>query len=772
MSSVPLKLKDSSAPVELQQMSTTEENYLAYQVGLHCASLDSSSVSRLGTDISGSYRPTGTLSDTSYDSAVGTHSNLLTITTVDSLIAQKTGTAGLPADYRIPISMRDSSGQKIIDEMDSTKLNALLDRINSRIYTSDYPGTYQLGTSAPSGDYSVELANVMTDTRTDGHSLAYNIYKRDTMTAPTKVLPFAIKRSNGDSGTYQGIQAMTEDQVKNSLGVKARNRISSLLPSDGIGTYVIRRSVDGTPTDGGLSGTWAAKGTATDTRQSVSDISYTRSRSSTYARLRTSTYSADYTRTRASTYLRSSTTSRTSTYTTTFTNERVDTFSPAFVGDYVGDFTRTSTRSSTRTSSRNLDFTRTSTASYTGNYSRLLGFTGNFTGNYVGSGNTGPTSSSSPKTYWIVMTLDPEEFTTYDYLLRVYWGGTMVFQQYGGYTGTHNLTSVTGTDGKTYNRGNSFTGGTGTGYSEGYPAPSSWGLAWYQVTQVGTPTDYTRTSTRNSTRTSTYQRTSSGNFVGNYTTLGTYVGNFAGDFLGEYTTNFQRTTSANFSRDFLGDYVGNFTRDSLNNFSRGYVGTYSRNFLGNYTGDYTGNFTGDYTGTYLGDYVGIAYYVSSSSNYHIKSGSAFYYVGAAYSGSANYTRSADKTYQRFRATTYQRTRATNYARGFDGTYTRNFTGNFTGNYETTFQRTRSSNFVGASEFTRTFLGNYVGNFSRNFDAQYTGNYSRNFDGNYIGNYARDFLGDYARTFAGNYVGTTIGSGNTNIETYTMYVRVA
>ena len=762
MSSVPLKLKDSSAPVELQQMSTTEENYLAYQVGIHCASLDSSSVSRLGVKQTGTFNLIGSFTDTSYDSAIGTHSNLLTITTVGTELYQKNGTAGLPADYRIPISMRDSNGQTIIDEMDSTKLNTLLDRINSRIYTSDYPGSYKLGTSAPSGDYSVELANVMTDTRTDGHSLTYNIYKRDTMTAPTKVLPFAIKRSNGDSGDYQGLQAMTEDQVKNSLGVKARNRISS---SGGIGSYLLRRSVDGTPTDGGFSGTWSAKGTATDTRQAVSDVDYTRSRSSTYQRSRTSTYSADYTRTRSSTYLRSSTVSRSSTYTTTFTNERVDTFSPAFVGDYVGDFTRTSTRDSTRASTRTLNFQRNRSSTFTGNYSRDLSFSrsftesftgGTFTGNFVGTELYDSDEISG--THWRINYSPGSGYYT------VYIVVNGVLKSLGvrsSLSSAQDIVSGVHSNGITYNRGAFKTSYTYT-----------WMYGLIPTSTANFTGDYLRSSVVAYTRTSTYQRTSSGNFTGDYQSLGYYTGNFTGNFLGEYTTNFQRTTSANFSRNFVGNYTGNFTRDSLNDFSRGYVGTYSRNFLGNYTGDYTGNFTGDYTGTYLGDFIGTAYYVSSSSNYHIKSGSQFYFIGGTFTRQQNFQRNSEETYQRFRATAYQRFRATNYARGFDGTYTRNFTGNFTGNYETAFSRTRSSNFVGASEFSRTFLGNYVGNFSRNFDAQYTGNYSRNFDGNYIGNYARNFLGDYARTFAGNYVGTTIGSGNTNIETYTLYVRVA
>ena len=65
----------------------------------------------------------------------------------------------------------------------------------------------------------------MTDTRTDGSS-TYNIYQRTTQSAPTQVLPFAIKRSNGDSGDYQGLQLMTE-QIQQSLGLR-QNRLGTL----------------------------------------------------------------------------------------------------------------------------------------------------------------------------------------------------------------------------------------------------------------------------------------------------------------------------------------------------------------------------------------------------------------------------------------------------------------------------------------------------------------------------------------------------------------
>ena len=106
------------------------------------------------------------------------------------------------------------------------------------------------------------------------------------------------------------------------------------------------------------------------------------------------------------------------------------------------------------------------------------------------------------------------------------------------------------------------------------------------------------------------------------------------------------------------------------------------------------------------------------------------------------------------------------------TFTGNYSRNFEGNYSRNYTRTRTSTYLGSDTFSRTFAGNYVGNYSRNFARTFTGNYSRDFTGNYEGNYANNYLGDYSRTFIGNYAGNSIGSGSTNIETYTLYVRTS
>ena len=678
MSSVPLKLKDSAAPTELQQMSATEENYLAYQVGLGFAALDSSDVNALGVYPIGTYDTVGSLINTSYDSAVGTHSNLLTISTSQIDIKQRTGTASTSgSDYRIPVSMRDSDGQTIIDEMDSDKLTPLLDRIGSRIYTSDYPGTYKLATAAPSGDYSLTHADVMTDSRVDGHQVTYNLYRRSTMTAPTTVRPFSVKRSGGATGTYLGLQVMTDNQIKYSLGVKLRNRISST--SDTVGTYKILSSATGTPTDAGFTGTWQAKGTATDTRQVVSDVNYTRDRTSTYSRSRTSTYSAEYARTRNSNYLGNYSRTRSSTYIGDYITNRESTYSPSFVGDYIADYfrTRIQTGASQANFNRILDFDRNSTTSYLGDYNRTVGYSRNF---YRSAAYNYPPRLQK---------------TTWRYVLE--------------------------------------------GYSRSYY------------------------------RTVSYDRNRAATFLGDYNRTVTSTAYYTGDYLGDYTRTILKEGAGAYSRDFTGNFTGDFISDSEGNFTRTVVsGNFSRNFVG----DFMGNYMGDFISDFLGDYSRQVGYTSQSQafryTYANKDGQWYYYTGATYTGTGSF----EGNY--FRNTQYddQVNRTANYSRSFEGSGLENYLGDFSQNVTQDFIGVRSSNFAGDLQFSRQFAGNFLGEYSRDFNATFAGDYTRNFEGNYTGNYSRDFLGNYARTFAGNYAGATITSGTTNIQTYTMYVRVA
>ena len=563
---VPFKLKTSDS--DFQDFSSTEENYLAFEVGRQYAIYDSSKGGSLGFDSSGG-RAVGTLTNTTYDSSIGAHVNV-TLTSTSTNIYQNLSTADSVGAslHRIPVYQNDSSGQFVIREFNDSDRNTLADRLNSRIFTSDYPGSYKLGSSAPSGDYSIALSNVMTDTRSgdsSGNTVQFNIYQRKTMTSPTQTLPFAVKRADGDSGTYQGLQLMTDSQIGHTLAEIGRNRITG-GDSNGdyqVGSYLIRNSIQGAPT---ASGTWVAKGTATDTRLTETETNFTL--------ISTQNFAGDFTG--------------------NFTSEFTNNFTNIFTGNVETDFTRNSTagrasnftRNSTNTFTRNSTntFTRTSTRdsiqNFTGDF--LGNFTGDFLGDYVGDFlgtqnffSAYQYSRTSPQYYY---------FTTGGNH-GWYWNDVEIASGSPSFVGDGGTFDNTASDGYFYEQGT---------FQESVFTSSPFGggitTSYYSIRRYDQASaNFQRTSTRNSTN--TFTRTSTQAFAGNF--LGNFLGNFTGDFTG------------NFTGDFTGDFIDTFTGDFTGNF----IGGVSTDFTGDFTGNFTGNFETDrasnFTGNFVGDYTGL-----------------------------------------------------------------------------------------------------------------------------------------------------------------------
>ena len=72
----------------------------------------------------------------------------------------------------------------------------------------------------------------------------YNIYQRQTLESPpTAVRPVALKRSSGGSGTFQGIQEMSDAEIKYTFGQRAKTRIMN--GNKGVGTYILNSSATG-----------------------------------------------------------------------------------------------------------------------------------------------------------------------------------------------------------------------------------------------------------------------------------------------------------------------------------------------------------------------------------------------------------------------------------------------------------------------------------------------------------------------------------------------
>ena len=544
----PLKLRDING--NIQELTTAEENYIAYQIGLHLGAGDSAEVGSLNRLTTGT--TVGTFSNTFFNQPVGTHpSTSITTGTTNTTIYQTNGTAvETDSDVFSPLMWVDSGSQTGFKMMPDGDLNEAVDRYLTTIFTNEYPGSYRLAPTSPGGDWTVQQT-AFVDTRTDGTSTTYNIYKKTSGSAPTTVRPIYVEDSAGGGGIK--LREMLDRQIKYSFGQRAKTRIMG----SGIGKYQLRSSAAGAPTD---PGTWVAKGTATDTKQTTSQQLFTRDSTvnfqANYTKLYTSNYASNYTKLSTVAYQR--------LYTSNYTK--------AYTSSYQNEFSLTNYTATYQTGYDNA-YQKEFQAGYTGG-SYLLTFAGTYTPNYIrrytGNFNIGYTGTA---------------FNT-------------------GFIGPGYVQTYTGNYVPNYLR--EFVGTFATGFA----AP-------YQGTYTGNYTpNYISTYEGNYARNfaAAYQGNYTGNYVPNYisTYEGNYLRNFNRAYLLTYTGNYVPNYLRNFANTFVGGFVGTsfaagFVGTSFaggfvgtTNYVRifdgaAYVGNYTRQIVPGYVRFYTRNFTAPYT---------------------------------------------------------------------------------------------------------------------------------------------------------------------------------
>lgn len=377
----PLKLEGTAG--DLKEMTQAEEDYIAYLTGLQLAAMTSADVSALTTTSGGNN--IGSYTNTFYDQVVGTHpgTSITSGSTVTTLYQNIGSASEAGADFHRPLRW---AGSGAIEEMDNVEFDEIVDRALIKIFSNDFPGIYRLASSSPGADWDVHLSNVFTDTQSSGvTATTYNIYQRQTMTAPTTVQ--SVKILN-DTTAFDGLKQMNATEMQTTFGQRAKTRIMG--GANHLGQYQLRSSAQGVPV---AAGTWRAVGTATDTKDTTSNVAYSGSYAGTYA----GTYTGYYTN------------SFTGYYTGGFTGSYAGTYSRAFAGSYVGYFTGSYANSFAGAYSSSFagsytqmfigHYGRTSYAPYgpvTNYYSRYLGagyytgyyasyYTGYYTGYFSGS---------------------------------------------------------------------------------------------------------------------------------------------------------------------------------------------------------------------------------------------------------------------------------------------------------------------------------------------------------------------------------------------------
>ena len=794
---VPLRLKDANG--NLQEFTSAQENYIAYQIGkqlfrgtspdLWGTTLGGGPDSALGSiEIqlaalnygsfdSSTWTNIGSFTDTKFGQPPGTHpSTSITITTSTNNMWQDLSSTALEdsSAWRRPIEVFDSGGFAGIKEMDDTSLNDAVDRYLSIIFTNDYVGTYKFletPISPPisngrSGDYllSQSIFGYHADTQQSGNIKSYVIARRETMTAPTVARPLKlVRQGDSDQGVYQnGIQEMTDEEIRVTFGQRAKTRIVQ----KGIGKYQLRSSAQGAPTD---PGTWVAKSTLLDTRKQTADQNFT------------SAYTNEY----IFNFTRNSTTDFVGNYEATYATDYLTDYVAYYITDYLADYTTVYEPPGYVTEYASLFETN-----YAGTY------TGNFIGNYVANFTINSTAA-------FVGNFIGDFIGDYEIAYEKHYDTQYISNYIGNFIGN------------------------------------------YVGNFIG---DYARNFTRDST--AVFSLIYTGDFTGNF--IGNFIGNYDGQ---EFALNYQNNYVGNFIGDFTGyalrEYAGNYVREYLRNFVTVrpifYVSTGDVDFIGNYlrasnyqrltayyTRDYlrsvyyqrtvgfvsNSNYTGPiaggperaYTGggtdlrriipvigfntvpanvvyyqgnffgsNYLGNTLGDqgVYTLDNSNQYGATFIGPAMYIGSLYylgAGSIGYLGQA--AYQnRSRYMIFSHAAGTgtpgNPSSGFGqlayvGPAPVGATATYLGPtlyYVRTLNYLRSiyyqRSFAGFAQYLRdvVYAGNYISTFEGNYDGgvtfegNYEGNFATDFVGEYLATYTRDRVTTYIADFVGNYIAT-------------------
>jgi hypothetical protein len=519
-----LKLDGSDG--SLKKMTAAEENYIAHQAGLQLADAGVGEVGSITTTSSGN-ATVGTYTNTTMDGSVGGHdASSRNVTTTNTTIYQVEGTAATSGGSYFQPVIYDNSATKTLKVVNTTEMNVVVDRLLLSIFANDYAGTYQLASSAPSGDYSAHISNVFSDTRADGTTVNYSIWKRDTFTEPTKISPMRLLNSSGD------LQAMSPAQIKYTFGQVAKNRIMN--GSGGVGTYLLRSSSEGVPS---ATGTWVAKGTATDIRNTLADQNYTRDSTSNFE----GNYTALADGVGYQTYYQS-------TYSGDYAGDYTGNYAGGYVGNYdgSGNFQRNALESYATDYAGNFSG---ASSGFESNYVSNYGsdYTGDYTGNYDGQYTRASTTAYT--TDYV-----SESTATFQRTRVSYTGGSCSWSNVQYYVGNF-LGNFDG----------NFTFPYVSDYTGNYDG------------------QYTRNDT--TVFSGVYERAYQSNYVVDYE--GTYEEHYTGDYIGNYDGG----------ADYIGVYTGEYTGAYVGNFEGAFTSNYIANYIADYIGDYTGNFVGNYSGS-------------------------------------------------------------------------------------------------------------------------------------------------------------------------------
>lgn len=767
-------------------------------------------IDSLGTSV-------GVFEDNFATSETGTHPYSGSTSTTTYTFKQNTSSASESSIH--PLITHDGiSNPGHIRVLTDAELNAVMDIALSDIAKANSSaagtGTYYIGESAPSiagtwvaqDNFYDEITNHAND---DSSKTTYKLWRKTSYDNS----PSDIKLLKQVNGTLK----VQSDSELEHLTSRLRNRIIAT----GIGTYKFQASAPGT-------GTWVARGTATDRNPVISSIQYTGSYSDNYSRQFSRqfdrSFTAQYTRGQfARQFANQFTRIYSAQYARQFTRSFSRSFNRAVIGSQFtrGQFTRIFAGQYSR------QFTRIYSAQYQRQFGRIYngqydrGFTSQFTRQFDGSAYTktfsGTYSRGSQYTRQFArsFTADYSRTFTRSLYTRIYSAnyGRTYSAQYGRiFSAQYGRTFVRVGISVTYDR--SYTGTYDRTYDTLYLQQFARSQQVFGYNADWIPYGYGRAYNRNEnpyygpptvnkpadSDSGTYYRgdiySRSPNVYVNPNTLPDLSGGYKGfsrleayyrdlnDFQGNqviYSGSYVRATrpgpaytgysfGPGYSVTYYGQYTSQFDRTTPGpQYARTTPGpSYARTTPGpQYNGpQYTVNFARLTTGPqYNGPQYTSTFDGDRSYGTYVRQ-----FDGPQYTGTfvrAQYTRTTPGP--SYNGPQYARTTpGPNYS---DGQYTRATPGpQYTGQYTAQFSGSYSVAFAGpqyTTNYARITPGpQYTGQFTR---TQYTGEYARTTPGPSFtdGQYTSTYAGSRNRQYAGDTV-----TGTFTTTTKTLWLRVA
>lgn len=265
-----LKINTSTTPPSLKEASGTDYDYMTYVILNKFASSNTGvGTVSINPAVTTGLTSIGTFTDTYRNFAVGTHPAANTITTANTYTAYQDLQSASETLTR-PVEFSSST----LKEQTDTNLNADIISVALANLVANGVGSYALAGSAPLGGTWTSQYTVIDTVNPTTTNTTYLWRKTAHASVPSTLRPLKINAT-----TPISLKEMSDAEIE-TLTQRLRNRIVST----GLANYKLQST---TPSGG----TWVTQGTVfTDTRNTISDQTY----SGTYTGSYSGTYSGSY----------------------------------------------------------------------------------------------------------------------------------------------------------------------------------------------------------------------------------------------------------------------------------------------------------------------------------------------------------------------------------------------------------------------------------------------------------------------------------------------